>query len=490
MKTLLHNILAVLAVCIAASCSTKAPSTSISGSEGPAVIFPDYKDVTIPVNIAPLNYYYAMGDAKKAVTTFTMDGKSVKIKGLKVEWKLRKWKDFLSDAGGKTITVNAKVKAGGKTVEDSWSIYVISEKVDPYLTYRLIEPAYQMCAEVCIKERNVENFSEVSICDYQNTENACMNCHIHGKQDENFSMYYIRGPKGGAILNRDGKLRKLTLKTDGMISGTVYGDLHPSGRFGVFSTNIIIPGLHAKGGLRSEVYDTISDITVADFDTNTMINQPHTSRADRLETFPCFSADGESVFYCVADSLPIPEKLDSLLYSLVRVSFDTNSGKLGEQVDTIWNAKVHNASACHPKASPDGRWLMFSVADYGTFPIYHAESGLQMIDLQTGELYTLESIKGDQSDTFHSWSSDSRWFVFASKRGDGQYSKAYYCHLDEDGNPSKPFVLPQKSARFYENNLKSFNVPDIGRYSTGMRANRDARAMYKAECEVFTEAEL
>lgn len=124
-------------------------------------------------------------------------------------------------------------------------------------------------------------------------------------------------------------------------------------------------------GKRTEVYDTASDLTVADFDNNRMINLPHTAREDRLETFPCFSADGESVFYCVADTLSIPEDIENLLYHLVRVSFDANTGEMGTQVDTVWNAIEHNASACHPKASPDGRWMMFTVADYGTFPINH-----------------------------------------------------------------------------------------------------------------------
>ena len=88
-------------------------------------------------------------------------------------------------------------------------------------------------------------------------------------------------------MNRDGQLRKLTLNADGMLSGTVYGDLHPSGRFGVFSTNIVLPGMHTVATKRMEVYDTASDLTVADFDRNVMVNVPHVARADAFETFPC-----------------------------------------------------------------------------------------------------------------------------------------------------------------------------------------------------------
>ncbi len=464
------------------------PVNTIYGSEGPAIIYPDYKDVTIPVNIAPLNYRYAMKGVRSARTTFTVDGKTRNINGVEVKWSLRKWRAFVEDAGGKTITVNAKIKADGKTVEDSWSIYVSNDKVDPYLTYRLIEPAYQMWNEGSIEERCVENFKRSDICNYKVTDNACMNCHIHGQQRGDLTMFYMRGPKGGAILNRNGELRKLTLNTEGMISSTVYGEIHPSGRFGVFSTNIIIPGLHTHAGSRMEVYDTASDLTVADFDRNLMVNVPQVARQDVWETFPCFSADGNSVFYCAADTVTVPQNIRDLKYHLLRADFDTSNGVISADADTLWNVNVHNGSACHPKASPDGRWLMFTVSSYGTFPLYHSDCTLALIDLTTGEVHSLDSIKGDKSDTYHSWSSDSHWFVFASKRDNGQFGKPYYCHIDDNGNPAKPFVLPQKSPYFYDYFLKSFNVPDIGKESAGITI-KDSKRMFKAENESFSSAE-
>lgn len=471
-------------LCILLLVSSCAPDFSRTAgcSDGPAQIFPDYKDVTVPVNIAPLNFHYEVPGERKAITVFSTPERSITVRGLEVRIPERKWKSLLSC--GSDIKVTAKVSTSDGVIEDRWTVAVCPDPVDSYLTYRLIEPAYQMWNEVCIMERNVTNFKETVICDYKHTDNACMNCHVHGQQRGDLSLFYVRGPRGGAILNREGNLRKLNLKNSEMISSTVYGDLHPSGRFGVFSTNIIIPGLHSLAGKRMEVYDTASDLTVADFDNNRMINSPHVARADKFETFPCFSADGNSVFYCVADTVRLPQDIKDMRYSLVRAAFDPETGEISEQVDTVWDAGFHNASVCHPKASPDGKWLMYTVADFGTFPINHSESALQMTNLQTGETNALESIKGDKSDTYHSWSSNSRWFVFASKRGDGQYGKPYFCHIDEQGNPSKPFVLPQKSARFYENTLKSFNIPDLGKESTGMNV-RTSRKMFKSEVEGF-----
>ncbi|MBR2226899.1 MAG: PD40 domain-containing protein [Bacteroidales bacterium] len=468
-------------------CGRADSATAVDGSEGPLVIYPDYKYVTIPANIAPINFRYAMDDVRNARTTFTLGDRSVTLKGAEVEWNLKKWKAFVDGSEGKVISVTAEAVVDGKPVTDSWSVYVSEDSIDGWLTYRLIEPSYQMYHEISIKERCIENFDETTICDWKHTDNACMNCHVHGQSRGDYSLYYIRGPKGGSILNQNGKLRKLSLKADGMLSATVYGELHPEGRFGVFSTNIILPSFHAESVARMEVYDSASDLTVADFENNRMINAPHVARADKFETFPCFSADGKSVFWCVADTVSLPDRITEAKYDLVRASFDPETGLIGEQVDTVWSGRAHGGSVCHPKASPDGRWLMFTVANYGTFPLFHPECMLFLADLRTGEIRPMDEIKGNKSDSYHSWSSNSRWFVFASKRGDGQYGKPYFCHIDENGRTTKPFVLPQKSAHFYVYNLKSFNVPDLGNASTGMTA-RDAHRMFKAESEQFSQA--
>ena len=72
------------------------------------------------------------------------------------------------------------------------------------------------------------------------------------------------------------------------------------------------------------------------------------------------------------------------------------------------------SSVCHPRLSPDGRYLLYTVADYGTFPIWHPEADLRMMELKTGRIDTLTIVNSGKSDTYHSWSSNSRWFVFAS----------------------------------------------------------------------------
>ena len=86
-----------------------------------------------------------------------------------------------------------------------------------------------------------------------------------------------------------------------------------------------------------------------------------------------------------------------------------------------------------------------------------------MMNLKTGTTDNLNLVNSNRSDTYHSWSSNSRWFVFASKRDDGLYGKPYFCYVDRQGHARKPFVLPQADPDFYDENLKSFNIPDLGR---------------------------
>lgn len=450
-----------------------------------SLIYPDYQGVTIPCNIAPLNFYYTDPGLSRPVTVFSCGDVSVTIKGRDVVWKEKDWKRLLAAAAGSDIEAVSRTRGGEDGPEIHWTIHVSPDPIDPYLTYRLIEPGFEVWDDLEIIERHLESFDARPISDWRNTQNKCMNCHIHSQGRGDLSMFYIRGEGGGAILNRGGTLRKLTLRSGSMISPTVYGEIHPEGRFGVFSTNVIIPAMHSYGNRRMEVYDTASDLCVADFDNNVMLTFPEFAREDVFETFPVFSADGRYVYYCSAPARPMPAGLYDMMYSLVRAPFDSATGTIGTPVDTLLSASGRGLSVCHPKASPDGRWLLYTVADYGTFPINHSECNLEMMDLSSGETLPLTEVNDEGSDTYHSWSSDSKWFVFASKRGDGMFGKPWFSHVSGDGTTTKPFLLPQKDPHFYDFMTRSFNVPDLGNAPVGFDAAETGRVWREVPAETF-----
>lgn len=465
-------------------------------------LYPDYTDVTIPYNIAPLNFMLRNNaEAIEVIVTGRHTNLKIHSKN-KVQFSGKRWKKMLEAEKGNRINIKVTARVNGQWIQYApfeWTI--VPDKIDPYLSYRLIEPGYEVWNKIQIIERNLENFSERVIADNNQTEGSCMNCHIYGKQDPDYSMFHIRGDKGGSILNVDGKLRKLNTQTGSLISAAVYGDLHPSKRYGVFSSNIIIPAFHAYRSERLEVYDTESDIMILDFDSNEAIPIPtyfgkekksvsgvpnDVSQGRSFRTFPVFSADGKAIYYCDAPIVALPDSIHQLKYNLCRVKFDPENRSFGTEIDTLFSAIKIGKSVCHPKSSPNGKYIMYTVADYGTFPIWHREADLQLLDLETGLIDTMDAANAPCSDTYHSWSSDSRWFAFASKRDDGIYGKPYFCYIDDKGEINKPFVLPQKDPAFYDYTLKSFNIPELSKGQLPFEAKDIEAVFYQVEAEVFT----
>lgn len=431
------------------------------------IMYPDYTDVTIPVNIAPLNFLIRDKHVTNMETVLTIidtnpepETMSVKNLGCNVEFNESDWKNFLQKAVDKKI----QVQIFSHNDEDQWTEYktfywtVVGDSIDPYITYQLIEPDYRIWNNIEIRQRCVENFREKIIANAELQNNRCMNCHITGNQNPNLSMIYLHEDGRDAILNRNGKLRRLNIQNSQTLTPSVYFNFSPTGKYMAFSTNEYEPAFHAAPTKRIEVYDDKSDIHVADLDNNKIISTPLTTSPNQLETFPCFSPDGKYIYYCAANSKGLEtSNLKGLKYALVRIPFDEERGTFGNKVDTLYNAR----SVCHPRISPNGRYCLFTVADYGTCPAWHPEADLCMLDLQTGKLDNLGIVNSNKSDAYHSWSHNSRWFVFGSKRGDGIYSKPYFCYIDKEGKAHKPFLLPQKEPTFYDDCLKCFNIPEL-----------------------------
>ena len=447
-KFFIHIILLGF-LCFLTSC-TPTPKDVVMQDELPP-IYPDYCDVTIPENIAPLNFLLRADCEAIEVKAVDL---TLNASGNEAVFDIDDWKALMQQSADKEVEVTVTALINGTWQQyRSFKWQVVSDKVDPYLTYRLIEPDYEIWNHVQIQQRCVENFDVNALGHYEQLENRCMNCHTYANQDPNLSMMYVRGPGGGAILNRNGVLSKLN------IPGSVYFGFSPTGRYITYSTQKIIPAFHSLASKRLEVYDAASNVFVADMQEHRVISSPLLSDSLKFETFPTFSPDGKYIYYCSADTVSLPQDIKNLQYSLVRIPFDESTGTIGTQVDTLFSER----SVCHPRLSPDGRFVLYTVADYGTFPIWHPEADLQMINLQTGAIDSLSMVNSEKSDTYHSWSSNSRWFVFASKRDDGLYGKPYFCYVDKDGKAHKPFCLPQEHPTFYDNNLKSFNAPELGK---------------------------
>jgi len=84
-----------------------------------------------------------------------------------------------------------------------------------------------------------------------------------------------------------------------------------------------------------------------------------------------------------------------------------------------------------------------------------------MMDLETGEYEKLELASSDKAEGWHSWSTNGRWIVFSSKRDGGIFTRLCISYVDKDGKAHKSFMLPQKSAAYYDSLLDTFNTPEF-----------------------------
>ena len=435
-------------------------------------MFPDYRDVTVPCNIAPLNF--RVGGAGSFTVTVNGEHGNYVFKARKglVRFPVAKWHSMLDAEKGNTLKVSV-ASANGYSDAFTWTI--AQDSIDKYMSYRLIEPAYEVWSGIQIVERDMESFKTVVLGDNRNADQCCMNCHTSNRNGTSFM--HLRGANGGTILNRNGKTMKLKTSTD-QTGNTVYGDISADGRYGVFTTADITFAIHSRVDMKMEVYDKRSDLVVVDFDNLSVTNNGVTTGDDYQETFPCFSADGRSIFFCRAAHHEQPDSISDMHYDIAVVTFDPETGKMGNKVYTIVPAQ-DGLSFSHLKASPDGRWLMATAAQYGTFPVWHKESELWMVDLKNRTINNLPEVNAPGADTYHSWSSNSRWVVFASKRDDMVYGRPYIAYIGPDGTPGKPFVLPQTDPDKYTATLKSFNLPELYAIPEVYNA-RDVAAFYNS----------
>lgn len=451
-----------------------------------APLFPDYTAITFPVNMAPLNFM--IDGAKrihitiKGTQTYTFGSRSQTMR-----FPQRAWKKMLAQNAGCTLDVTVAALVDGHAVQYtpfSWT--VASEPIDTYMSYRCIEPAYEVWNLLTIRERDVTSFKERILADNNITENACINCHTSNRAPNPTTFMHVRGKKGGTVYQKDGRMLKFNTSTPSTSGSAVYGELTQDGRYGIFTTATILPILHAYRTDRLEVYDTASDLILLDFEKGTVRDTPAVTGTDFQETFPCFSADNKTIYFCRAVSLPQPDSTRFMQYDLYSMAFDPETGALGDSLHLVLDLASQHKSASFPKCSPDGRYLLFSVSDYGTFPIWHPETDLWMLDLQTGHVDTLPQTNGRYSDSYHSWSSNSRWFVFASKRGDRVFGRPYIAYVAPDGTVGKAFVLPQRHPSRYLTFTQSYNIPEVYPQREVYHA-RDIRRMYRQAPTQFME---
>lgn len=425
-------------------------------------IWPDYVGVTVPATIAPLDFTLP-GATALDVRLTAPDGTVLRSGGkTATHFPEKRWAQLLQKSAGDSIRVNVSGLYDGQwRAFEPFALYVSADAIDYGLTYRLLEPGYEVYSHMGVYERTLSSFRQRALL--ENTQfDGCVNCHASRQADPGTWTLHIRGSHGATLLRQDGEIRAYNTKTDSTLGFCVYPYWHPDGRYIAYSTNSTRQGFHVQPDKLIEVFDLDSDIQVYDTEKNQLITAPQVKRPELWETFPVFSADGRTIYFTAADRVEIPGELPQLRYNLMKVGFDPETGAIGTDVEVVIDAASQGKSLCFPRPSYDGKYLMYTLCDYGTFPIWHHEADLWLLDLETGESRPIDEVNSADTDSFHNWSSNSRWFVFSSRRGDGLFTRLYIAHIDADGVAGKPFLLPQRDPKnYYEDLFRSYNVPEF-----------------------------
>jgi len=471
---------AILTVLVAVGCKDERPESPVSAARPPRIT-PDYAGLVIPPNIAPLNFKIDEPGLRYVVRIRSALGPAIEIfsKTGEIVIPPAAWKGLLNANVGRELHLDIYVKAE----DGAWHQYetltntVASEAIDPYLVYRFMMPSSYFPKRMQICQRNLETFKEETLLDTQSFGNGCANCHSFVN---NSPAQMLLGIRSTSFASATTYIEGDSIHKIGAKFG--YTCWHPSGKLAAYSINDVRQFFHTA---REEIHDVVdldSLIVYYDVERRQIKTTPALSDKKRLETYPAWTPDGKHLYFCSApllwtdmDTVP-PKGYERVKYDLMRASYDIETDTWGP-AQTVLSATETGLSILLPRVSPDGRFLLFCMSEYGCFPVYQPTSDLYLMDLTTGQ-YHKATANSEYTESWHSWSSNSRWIVFSSKRQGGLFTRPYISYVDETGRTHKPFVLPQERPSYYDSCCQLYSVPELVTGPVTVQSQALVRSLY------------
>jgi hypothetical protein len=199
------------------------------------------------------------------------------------------------------------------------------------------------------------------------------------------------------------------------------------------------------------------NLAVYDRESRILKELPGANLDEYVQSNAFWTPDGKEIIFSRARALPRDRDIyklaveDKLLlqqfeerkvpfkYDLYRIPF--NDGK-GGKAEPVKGASNNGKSNYFPAVSPDGKWLVFCQAE--NYMLLMPDSRLYIVPIKGGKprmlksnLYSLNS--------WHAWSPNSKWIVFASK-GLSVFTDLFLTHIDEKGNASIPVLVDKARA--------------------------------------------
>ena len=333
---------------------------------------------------------------------------------------------------------------------------VSTDPADSYIVYRLVRPPFSGRNTPDTFARHIGSMETRPFL--LSRGRYCFNCHMFSSKSGRDGMLSIQSrylDEGEVPLRtyfgiydiRRQQGRKIRLPFD--VQMTTFTAWSPDG------TKLAISADQRVSAVSPIVFETqnvvmpTSDIAVYDVAANQISLLPGASEPDRLAVYPRWTPDGTAIVFSDAAK---PGYGQRVKFDLRIVPFGNGQG--GEPQD-IPGASGNDKSNYFPRFSPNGKWLSFCQCNYGSLIKSSSDVCLMSADLK-GPARVLESNVPRAADSWHSWSSNSRWLVFASKRDDGIYARLYFTHIDDAGRASPAVRLPLERPP-----LASFNIPEL-----------------------------
>ena len=493
----LSTLLSVLLLTIMSACTRVSIPSDFTQVDSLPKIYPDYVDVTIPVNIAPLTFMLDTPADAMAARYSVLAGSASELLCSDTEApSLSDWHSLLAAAQGNDLQVEVYARRGSQWFRyQPFTIHVSPDSIDPYISYRLISPSFVAYEVLTINQRCLETYDESVIYDNmlcgENSQGQCINCHNYQQYNPERMQFHARQKDGGTVIAYDGVLKKVNMRNDSILSAGVYPAWHPWLPFIVYSTDKTTQSFHTVDPNKIEVYDSESDLITYNIATDEVCNLENDTT--EYEVFPCWAPDGKMLYYCsahldrqdttISKAVETLRRVEELKYNIYRKSFDPETMTFGPR-ELMFDAAALDKSAVLPRVSPDGRFLLFTIGTSGYFHIWHHDADLWMLDLKTspapserGEsqiessplggdkrgVLPLFALNSPDTESYHSWSSNGRWVIFSSRRDDGTFTRPFIAHIDAEGNATRPFELPMSRPDAHRLSMKSYNIPEFMR---------------------------
>jgi Flp pilus assembly protein TadD len=258
-------------------------------------------------------------------------------------------------------------------------------------------------------------------------------------------------------------------KEDGELTFGLLSRVSPTGRYVVSTVKDRSVFVATPEIAFSQLFFPIKGILVVyDRETKKFTELPGADDPEYVQSNAVWSPDGKEIMFArskayraekldqknaaLIDEKDVPEftrDKKPFRYDLYRVPF--NDGKGGKAVPVV-GASGDGRSNFFPKYSPDGKWVVFCKAN--SYMLLQPDSELYIVPTAGGEARRLK-YNTKLMNSWHSWSSNSRWLVFSSKVNT-PYTQLFLTHIDENGNDSPPVLLEQ-----FTSPDRAANIPEF-----------------------------